>query len=70
MTTSPRRATLSPPVTRHFEFTRLQDQLIARAYQVLIPAVSRPLERARSSRGDNESSTTIFRELRSQAGGA
>ena len=25
----PRRPTLSPPVTRHFEFTRLQNQLIA-----------------------------------------
>ena len=42
MITSPRRPTFSPPVTRHFEFTRLQDQLIARAYQVLIPVVSRP----------------------------
>ena len=50
MITSPRRPTFSPPVTRHFEFTRLQDQLIARAYQVLIPAVSRPLDRPRPSR--------------------
>jgi hypothetical protein len=36
MTISPRRPTLSPPVTRHFEFTRLRDQLIALAYQALI----------------------------------
>ena len=42
MITSPRRPTLSPPVTRHFEFTRLQDQSIALAYQALIPVVSRP----------------------------
>ena len=47
MITSPRRPAFSPPVTRHFEFTRLQDQLIARAYQVLIPVVSRPLDRPR-----------------------
>ncbi len=70
MTTSPRRTPLSPPVTRHFEFSRLQDQLIARAYQVLIPIVSSPLERSRSPRSDNEPSTMIFRDPRSQAGGA
>jgi hypothetical protein len=68
MITSPRRPTLRPPVSRHFEFTRLQDQLIARAYQALIPVVSRPLERPR--RGDNEPATTTFRGLRSKAGGA
>lgn len=70
MITSPRRSTLSPPVTRHFEFTRLQDQLIARAYGILIPVVSRPLERPRSPRNDNVPSTTTFRRRRSQAGGA
>ena len=47
MITSPRRSALSPPVTRHFEFTRLQNQLIALAYQALIPVVSRHLERPR-----------------------
>jgi len=70
MTTSPRRTTLSPPITRHFEFSRLQDQLIARAYQVLMPVVSRSLERPRSPRDDSGMSTTFFRNHRSQAGGA
>jgi hypothetical protein len=70
MITSPRRSTLSPPVTRHFEFTRIQDQLIARAYQVLIPVVSRPLEWPRPPRCDSEPSATNFRDHRSQAGGA
>ena len=65
-----RRPALSPPVTRHFAFTRLQDQLIARAYQVLIPVVSRPLERPRSPRSDSRLSTTFFRSRRPQAGGA
>ena len=37
MITSARRSALSPPVIRHFEFTRLQNQLIALAYQALIP---------------------------------
>ena len=70
MITSPRRSTPSPPVTRHFEFTRLQDRLIAHAYEVLIPAVSRPLERPRSPRSDSEPSTTSSRGLRPQAEGA
>ncbi len=70
MISSPRRPTPTPPVTRHFEFTRLQDQLIARAYQAVIPVASRPLERPRPPRTDNEPSTTTFRGLRSQAEGA
>jgi hypothetical protein len=70
MITSPRRTTPSPPVTRHFEFTRLEDQLIARAYQVLIPIVSRPVERPRSPRNDSELSMATPQGLRSQAEGA
>jgi hypothetical protein len=70
MITSPRRSILTPPVTRHFEFTRLQDQLIALAYQSLIPVVSRYPERSRSRRSDNELATTMFQDLRSKAGGA
>ena len=52
MITSARRSALSPPVIRHFEFTRIQDQLIALAYQALIPAVSRHLEQPRPGRGN------------------
>jgi len=70
MIPSPRRSTLRPPVTRHFELTRLQDQLIARAYQTVIPVVSRPLERPRSRRSDNAPATTTFRGPRAKAGGA
>ena len=70
MITSPRRPTPSHPVTRHFEFTRLQDQLIAHAYEALIPVVSRPLERPRSPRCDSEPFATTFRGPRPQAEGA
>jgi hypothetical protein len=70
MITSPRRSTLTPPVTRHFEFTRLQDQLIALAYQSLIPVVSRHPGRPRFRRSDNEPATTMFQGLQSKAGGA
>jgi hypothetical protein len=70
MITSKRRSTLSPPVTRHFEFTRLQDQLIAIAYHTLIPIVARPLERPRSRRGENQPATATIQSLRTKAGGA
>ena len=70
MIISPRRPTLSPPVTRHFEFTRLQDQLIALAYQALIPVVSRHLERPRSRSNDNEPANTTIQGRRSKARGA
>ena len=70
MITSSRRSTLSPPVTRHFEFTRLQNQSIALAYQALIPVVSRHLERPRSRSNDNEPATTTIPGLRSKARGA
>ena len=65
MITSKRRQTLSPPVTRHFAFTRLQGQLIARAYQALIPVVSRPLDRPRPDR-NHPSKVQTFQ---SRAGG-
>jgi hypothetical protein len=68
MITSPRRSVLSPPVVRHFEFTRLQNQSIALAYQALIPVVSRHLERPRSH--DTEPSHTTNQGRRSKAGGA
>ena len=49
MIASSRKSTLSPPVTRHFDFSRLQDQLITCAYEALIPVVSTsPRKTARS----------------------
>ena len=70
MITSARRSALSPPIVRHFEFTRLQSQSIELAYQALIPVVSRHLERPRSRSHDNEPATTIVPGRRSQARGA
>ena len=70
MITSPRRSTLSPPVIRHFESTRLQNQSIALAYHALIPVVSRHPERPRSRPNDNVSATTTVQDFRSTAGGA
>ncbi len=69
MITSTRGRPLGACVTRHFSFTRLQDDLIARAYQVLIPVVSRPLAPPSRRRG-NGPIPTASRDLRSKAGGA
>src|SRR3954467_14188846 len=70
MIVSKRRSTLSPPLPRHFEVTRLQNQSIALAYQALIPIVSRPLNQPRSQLSDTEPATATFRGSRSKAGGA
>ena len=68
MIATSRKSTLSPPVTRRFEFTRLQNQLIALAYQTLIPVLSRHLERPRPGRGNHR--TTTIQGLQSKTGGA
>jgi hypothetical protein len=70
MIATSRKSTLSPPVTRRFEFTRLQNQLIALAYQALIPVVSRHLERPRSRSNDNEAANTTIQGRRSKSRGA
>jgi len=68
MIASSRRSTLRGHVTRDFEFTRLQDQLIALAYQALVPVISCPLKRQQGRLGRNQQ-TTVQR-FQSKAGGA
>jgi hypothetical protein len=70
MIATSRKSTLSPPVSRRFEFTRLQNQSIALAYQALIPVVSRHLERLGPRSNDNEPATTTIPGFRSKARGA
>ena len=70
MIATSRKSIFSPPVTRRFEFTRLQQQSIALAYQALIPVISHHLERPGSRSYDNEPVTTTIPGLRSKARGA
>ena len=70
MIATSRKYILNPPVTRRFEFTRLEKQSIALAYQVLIPVVSHHLERPGSRSNHNEQATTTIPEFRSKARGA
>jgi hypothetical protein len=68
MIASSRKSTLSPTVTRHFEFTRIQGQLTALAYQALIPVIScaAKTEGARLDRNQ----PTRAKRFQSKAGGA
>jgi hypothetical protein len=66
MIKSTKRQAISSSVTRHFSFTRLQDQFITRAYQALIPVVFRPLDRPRTC----DDQPTTVPTFRSRAGGA
>jgi len=66
----PGRCAASPPITRHFEFSRFHEQLIERAYHALIPVVRRSLGRPRSRPGADVPVSPMVRGLPSQAGGA
>lgn len=70
MITSSRRRSLSHRITRHFEFTRIEEQLLAAAYQALIPIVSRPLKDPRSGCRPEKATAAMMHSGRSKAGGA
>ena len=67
MIASSRKSTLNPPVTRDFEFTRLQGQLTALAYQALIPVISCPAKTEGTRLGRNQPTRT--QRFQSKAGG-
>jgi hypothetical protein len=68
MIASSRKSTLSPSVTRNFEFTRLQTQLTALAYQILIPVISCSVKTEVARLG--RSQPTRAPRFQSKAGGA
>src|SRR3954469_20012426 len=66
MITSSRISPLSLHLSRRLEFTRLQNQLIVDAYQILIPVVSRSVQQPRPRRNY----TATVQSVHSKAGGA
>ena len=64
------RAIISPIITRHFESTRIQDQLVASAYHILIPVVARQLGRSCPRVGENEQAAATNQDLRTKTRGA
>jgi hypothetical protein len=69
MITSQRSPTLGPPVTRHFEPTRIHKQSVEHAYKILIPVASRRSGRPRL-RPDDANAEAAIQGLRSTAEGA
>jgi hypothetical protein len=70
MITHKLRTKIGLPVTRHFESTRLQDQLIASAYHSLIPVIARPLQRPRSRCGEHKPAAATAPNPSTKARGA
>ena len=65
-----RTSTFTPTISRQFEFSRLQDQTLACAYEALIPVVSRRPERFQPRRSNAGITKTGARSLRPSAVGA
>ncbi len=70
MLTRQMRTKIGLPVTRHFESTRLQDQLIASAYHSLIPVIARALQQPRPGCGENSPAAVTTPNPRTKARGA
>jgi hypothetical protein len=70
MITSPRRRSPSFPVTRHFDFNRLQNQSIVCAYEALIPVVSGHPKWPQDRAGDLQETTPRTGSLHTSATGA
>jgi hypothetical protein len=67
MISSQRRHASCPLINRHFEFTRLQKQIIASAYEALVPIVGRRAG-AEQKRREGHSTATTRSDLRRSSG--
>jgi hypothetical protein len=70
MIANSRRSASKRLVVRQYEFSRFQGETFACAYEALIPAVARCLERARSARRGAEVTAMVDRLRRTSATGA
>jgi hypothetical protein len=70
MISTSRRRALSLPVTRHFEFTRLQKKFVASAYEALLPVVARRPDANHNRPGDRSRVATRTDVPRSSCAGA
>lgn len=70
MIANSRRSASGPFISRHYEFSRLQDQTLASAYEALIPVVSRRPERPLRRRDDREAFTGVHESPQRSVAGA
>jgi hypothetical protein len=69
MIATSRKSSSTRTISRQYEFSRLQDQTLAWAYQALIPVASRRSERLPGRRDDRELFTGAYQPpQRSRAG--
>jgi hypothetical protein len=68
MIATSRKSAPRPAVSRQYEFSRLQDQTLASAYEALIPVVSQRRESGPRRPDDREVLSSVYRTPRSAAG--
>ncbi len=61
MSASSRKFTSSPVISRQYDFSRLEDQTLASAYEALVPVVSRRPERDSHPGDEREVFTSTHR---------
>jgi hypothetical protein len=61
MSAPSKKPTSTPAISRPFEFSRLHDQMLASAYEALIPVVSRQPVCDAHQRNERETSNSTFR---------
>jgi hypothetical protein len=59
-----------PAISRWYEFSRLQGQMLASAYEALVPVVARRPKSLQHQRDDREVSTNARRSSQRSAAGA
>jgi hypothetical protein len=70
MIATSRRSASIPAISRQYEFSRLQDQTLAPAYEALIPIVSRRPECSPHRRNGREMFTGVQRSPQTSVAGA
>ena len=70
MIATSRRPGSIPAISRQYEFSRLQDQTLASAYEALIPGISRYPECPPRRRNDRQAFTGVRRSVQRSVAGA
>jgi hypothetical protein len=70
MIATSRKSASRPAVSRQYEFSRLQEQTLASAYETLIPVVARRPECRPHRRADRDASTSVRRSPQRSVAGA
>jgi len=70
MIATSRKSSSRPAISRRYEFSRLEDQMLASAYEALIPAVTRRPQCVSRRRDSCEASANVRRSQERSVAGA